>query len=44
MPLSSERIKKYRRWFGWTFVASLLVTMGLATHMGRDQAVHDCES
>jgi type VI protein secretion system component VasK len=31
MPLSSERIKKYRRWFGWTFVASLLVTMGLAT-------------
>jgi cell shape-determining protein MreC len=31
MRLSSERIKKYRRWFGWTFVASLLVTMGLAT-------------
>jgi type VI protein secretion system component VasK len=31
MPLSSERIKKYRRWFGWTFVASLLVAVGLAT-------------
>src|SRR5258708_36576058 len=37
MLLSSERIKKYRRWFGWSFVASVLVTMGLATTWAESQ-------
>src|SRR5918999_1567985 len=30
MAVPVERIKKYRRWFGWAFVASLLFIMGLA--------------
>ena len=31
MVLIMERIKKYRRWFGWAFVASLVLVMAVAT-------------
>jgi Co/Zn/Cd efflux system component len=31
MVLTMERIKKYRRWFGWAFVASLVLVMAVAT-------------
>ena len=31
MVLTMERIKKYRRWFGWAFVASLVLVTAVAT-------------
>ena len=31
MVLTMERIKKYQRWFGWAFIASLVLVTAVAT-------------